>query len=99
MGATKLSQEPINLTYVPKDGGRRIHVYAVDEQTRIEAIEEYKEYYAYCDSCYALWKMGDYSIEWFIPPKLKRRRAVRGFPTSPARLGLTGSYSAGAKAN
>ena len=66
MGATKLSQEPVNLTYVPKDGGRRIHVYAVDEQTRIEAIEEYKEYYAYCDSCYALWKMGDYSIEW--PP-------------------------------
>ena len=76
MGANKLALQPINMDYVPKDGGRKIQVYAADKETRIEAIKEYKEYCSYCDECYERWKMGDYSIEWppgaflpFTPPR------------------------------
>jgi hypothetical protein len=66
IGALKLSQASIDLSYRPKSHGRRIFVYALDTEIRISMIESYKAFCERCTECYLRWKLGDYSVEW--PP-------------------------------
>jgi hypothetical protein len=64
-GAKRLRAEPINLSYVPPRSVR-IFVYAVDRDTRIRMIAQFKEFCQRCRECYEAWKRGDYRVEW--PP-------------------------------
>jgi hypothetical protein len=72
MGAAKLRSQPILAAHTPKKKDIKIFVMASDNQERMDAIEEQKEYCARCDECYECWKRGDFTVVWpegaFKPP-------------------------------
>ena len=65
-GAGRLRREEISLRYRESKRSIRIFVYAIDAATRIQMIEEYRDFCVRCTECYQRWKMGDYGVKW--PP-------------------------------
>lgn len=77
MGAKRLSEEPLDLTYRSKKESRRIFVYSLDRSLRTYLIAAYHQFCDRCRECYERWKLGDLSVDWppgsFCPPAPHRQ--------------------------
>jgi hypothetical protein len=66
MGAARLQRQALDIVNYKPSPSQRIFIYAVDPQTRIRMIEEYRLFCERCAECYEAWKRGDASVRW--PP-------------------------------